>query len=492
MIGAELEAEILRKHLVEHWPIGTIATQLGVHHTVVRRVLRQAGQIPVAVPRGSKIDPLLPFIAETLKKFPRLPASRLFDMVSDRGYGGGPDHFRSVVARMRPKPPAEAYLRLRTLPGEEGQVDWAHFGKVQVGGALRPLVALFVVLSWSRRPFLRFGYDMRMGSFLDAHRLAFEFFGGVPRVLLYDNLKSAVIARVGDAVQFNPEIIAFAKHYRYEPRPVGVRRGNEKGRVERTIQFVRTSFFPARTWTDLDDLNRQALAWCVGRASERRCPGDRKLTVSQAYDEEKPRLLPLPDDRYPTEDVVAVRVGKTPYVRFDANDYSVPHEHVQRTLTLRATPDRVRILAADASVVAEHARSFDRDKTVEDPAHIAGLEAAKANAREARGADRLLVAVPECRRLLEAIADAGGNLGGSTISLLRQLDVFGPEALTVAVREAVDRDTPHLHAVRLLLDRNRAAAGRPPPVPVDLPDDLRRRDAPVRPHRLSTYDEEGR
>jgi transposase len=490
VIRPELEAEIVRKHLVERWPIGTIATQLGVHHSVVRRVLRQHGQIAPAGRRASMVDAFLPFIADTLKKHPRLAASRLFDMVSDRGYVGGPDHFRSVIARIRPKPAAEAYMRLRTLPGEEGQIDWAHFGKVQVGSATRPLVAFLAVLSHSRRPYLQFGYDMRMGSFLDAHQRAFEFFGGVPRVLLYDNLKSAVVARVGDAIQFNPEIIAFAKHYRFEPRPVGIRRGNEKGRVERTIQFVRSSFFPARDWSDLRDLNRQALEWCTGRASARRCPGDRKLTVAEAYDEEKPRLLPLPDDRYPTEDVVAVRIGKTPYARFDANDYSVPHQHVQRTVTLRASPERIRILA-DNAVVAEHARTFDRDQTVEDPAHIAGLEAAKGNAREARGTDRLLGAVPECRALLTAIAESGGNLGGSTISLLRQLDTFGAEALAAAVREAVERDTPHLHAVRLLLDRNRAAVGRPPPVPIDLPEDLRRRDAPVRPHRLSTYDEEG-
>jgi transposase len=489
VIPPELEADIVRRHLVDRWPVGTIAFQLGVHHGVVRRVLRQHGQIPPSVRRPSKIDPFVPFIAETLKKHPRLPASRLFDMVCDRGYVGGPDHFRSVIAKLRPKPAAEAYMRLRTLPGEEAQVDWAHFGKVQVGSATRPLVAFLAVLSWSRRPFLRFGYDMRMGSFLEAHQRAFEFFGGVPRVLLYDNLKSAVVARVGDAIQFNPEIVAFARHYRYEPRPVGVRRGNEKGRVERTIQFVRSSFFPARSWSDLDDLNRQALTWCTGRASARRCPGDRKLTVGEAYDEEKPRLLPLPADRYPTEDVVPVRVGKTPYVRFDANDYSVPHEHVQRILTLRASPDRVRVFA-DAGLVAEHDRTFDRDRTVEDPAHIAVLEAAKANAREGRGTDRLLRVVPECRALLLAVAEAGGNLGGTTISLLRQLDTFGAEALAIAVREAVERDTPHLHAVRLLLDRNRAAAGRQPPVRVDLPEDLRRRDTPIRPHRLASYDEE--
>lgn len=489
MIACELEAEILRKHLVERWPIGTIANQLGVHHTVVRRVLNRTGHVVRGPKRASKIDPFLPFILGTLEKYPRIPASRVYDMVTGRGYVGGADHFRTVVAKIRPKPAAEAFLRLRTLPGEEAQVDWAFFGKVQIDRATRMLVGFFIVLSWSRRVFLRFGYDMRMGSFLDGHQRAFEFFGGVPRVCLYDNLKSAVIARAGDAIQFNPELITFAQHYRYEPRPVAVRRGNEKGRVERTIQYARTSFFPARTWTDLDDLNRQALEWCLGTASARPCPGDKALTVAEAFEQEKPRLLPLPDDRYPVEDVVPVRAGKTPYVRFDGNDYSVPHDHVRRTLEIRASGEYIRVLDAN-ECIATHARSFNRDAVVENPAHIAALVDMKAAAREGRATDRLISAVPGCRALLEAIADVGGNLGGSTISLVRQLDAFGAAALAEAVAEALARDTPHLHAVRLLLDRNRAASGRPPPIPIHLPEDVKRRDGTIRPHKLATYDHE--
>src|SRR5688572_12836260 len=123
MISPELEAKILRLHGAEKWKIGTIATQVGVHHSTVRRALSQAGQPAGQAPvRPSFVDPFVPLIKDTLARYPALRASRLYEMAKERGYPGGPDHFRSVVARFRPRPHAEAYLRLRTLPGEQAQV----------------------------------------------------------------------------------------------------------------------------------------------------------------------------------------------------------------------------------------------------------------------------------------------------------------------------------------------------------------------------------
>ena len=165
MISRALEAEILRLHHAEHWPVGTLARQLQVHHATVRRVLAQAGVAVVAqVVRASMVDPYLPFMLEILTRYPTLRASRLYRMVRERGYAGGPEHFRAIVARYRPRPAAEAYLRLRTLPGEQGQVDWAHFGRLRVGRAERPLMAFVMVLSYSRHVFLRFYLNAAMSS----------------------------------------------------------------------------------------------------------------------------------------------------------------------------------------------------------------------------------------------------------------------------------------------------------------------------------------
>ena len=237
-IAPELRAQILRLYQAERWRIGTIASQLHLHRDTVQRVIAQACVMrPDAPLRPSQIDAYLPFIRDTLAKFPTLAASRLHAMVRERGYTGGPDHFRHLVACHRPRPAAEAYLRLRTLPGEQAQVDWGHFGHLQIGRAKRPLMAFVMVLSYSRRIFLHFSLNARMDSFLRGHVLAFAAFGGVARVLLYDNLKSAVIERVGDAIRFNADLLAFAAAHRYEPRPVAVARGNEKGRIERSIRL---------------------------------------------------------------------------------------------------------------------------------------------------------------------------------------------------------------------------------------------------------------
>jgi len=488
VIAAELEAEILRLHHAERWPAGTIARQLSLHHSTVRRVLAQAG---IAAGRQSArrsiADPYLDFIAETLGRYPRLSAARLFTMVQGRGYAGGPDHFRSVVARVRPRRPAEAYLRLRTLPGEQAQVDWGHFGKITVGRAVRPLMAFVMVLSYSRHVFVRFFAAAAMAEFLRGHVEAFEYFGGAARTLLYDNLKSAVLERRADLVRFNPALLELAAHYRFAPRPCAPARGNQKGRVERAIGFVRTAFFAARSFTDLADLNRQAHAWTTGPAAARRWPESREKSVAEAFAEEQPRLLALPNDAFPAEQRVEGRVAKTPYVRFDRNDYSVPHRFVRTTLVVMATCERVRILDG-AEVVATHERSLDRDRQIEDPAHVADLVEYKRQARTGRGIDRLYHAVPATQALFRELAERRGNFGAATTALVRLLDLYGTSELEAAVAAAIQCGAPHVAAVRQILDHRRTGRGRPPAIGAQVSADPRIRDLVVRPHELTDYD----
>ena len=488
-ISTELEAQILRYHYVEKWRIGTIARHLCVHHSVVRRVLFQT-QVPMTKPtrRATLLERFLPFVRTTLEKFPKLTASRLYQMVVERGYLGGPDHFRSLVALHRPRPVAEAYLRLRTLPGEQAQVDWGHFGYITLGKAKRPLMAFVMVLSYSRKIFLRFYLNQQMANFLRGHEAAFEAWQGLPRVLLYDNLKSAVLERQGDAIRFNPKLLAFAGHYRYEPRPVAVARGNEKGRVERAIRYIRDNFFAARSWKDLDDLNAQALAWCEGPAANRPCPEDNTYSVRAIFEQEQPSLMALPSNPYATEERIEVKVGKTPYVRFDLNDYSVPHTHVCRMLTVEAQPDRVTILDGGL-IIAHHLRSYEKGRQIEDPAHIRELVERKGHARLHRGQDRLTHAIPIAMDLLKKAAERGYVLGPITARLLRYLDRYGTAELESAITEALIQDAPHPNTVHAILEMNRELREETPPAHMELPDDPRVRNMVVRPHNLNTYDQ---
>lgn len=492
MIGPELEAEILRLYHVEKWRIGTIATQLRVHHSVVKRVVDTDGASRPQKPRPRMIDPYLPFILDTLKRYPRVRARRLLDMVKARGYPGRESQFRALIAALRPQRAGEAYLRLRTLPGEQGQVDWGQFGRIKIGRALRPLSAFVMVLSYSRALYFHFFASQKGSIFLKGHELAFEFFGGVPRVILYDNLRSAVIERVGDAIRFNPEFLRFCGHFRFEPRPVAPARGNEKGRVERAIQFVRTRFFAAQRFDDLDDLNAKARVFCETLSLERKWPEDRRRVVKEVFCEEREKLLPLPENPYPCEERVEVTVGKTPYVRFDLNDYSVPHDLVRKTLVVIASLDTVRILDGDR-VVAMHKRSFGRDEQIEDQSHLQALVEEKRAAAASRSADVLLRTVPSSKELLGKVAERGLPLGRATHELAQLLLAFGPSALEAAVAEALNNQAPHPQAVRHILERNRRASGKPLPRPLHLPDDPRVKDLFVTPHSLDAYEikEEG-
>jgi transposase len=489
VISPDREAEILRLYHAEKWPVGTIATQLGVHHSTVRRVLAQAG-VPSGrqMTRPSVVDAFVPFIIQTLTKYPRLRSSRLYAMVRERGYTGGPDYFRHIVSRYRPKPVAEAYQRLRTLPGEQGQVDWAHFGKLTIGNAVRALWAFVMVLSYSRKLFLRFYFGSAMPAFLHGHVSAFAFFRGVPRELLYDNLKSAVLERSGDAIRFHPTLLELAAHYRFLPKPVAPARGNEKGRVERAIRYVRDAFFAARDFCDIADLNAQAHAWCDGQASDRLCPENRTQSVRDAFEEEQPRLITLAQDEFPTEERGDIEIGKTPYARFDLNDYSVPHDYTRRTLSVLASLDFVRIIDGQ-DVIATHPRCWDRGQQLEIDGHLSALEDFKRKGREHRTLDRLHHVAPHSKDLLKLVAERGGNIGSFTRRLNDLLERFSARELDDAIAHALHLGAPQLGTIRQLLDKARSDRGEPPPVRLALPDDPRLDRLVVRPHSLATYDQ---
>jgi transposase len=409
-------------------------------------------------------------------------------MVCERGYTGGPDHFRHVIALHRPKKSAEAYLRLRTLPGEQAQVDWGHFGKIETGKAKRPLMAFVMVLSYSRKIFLRFYLNQQTSNFLRGHEDAFDTWGGIPKVILYDNLKSAVLERTGNAIKFNPTLLDFAAHYHFEPRPVAVARGNEKGRVERAIRYIRSNFYAARKWKNIEDLNAQATEWCNGIAANRPCPEDKHMAVKDAFDLEKPKLLQLPDNKYPTDERVEVKIGKTPYARFDLNDYSVPFKYVRQTVTVVASISKVSIISS-SDTIASHARSYDKGLQIEDESHIKELTTYKAHAKKDRGKNRLFKSVPSSEQYLEIAAQQQYNLGFTIMHLLKIMDTYGAAELEAAISEVISTPCKELASIKIILERRREERQQPPPIAIPLPDDERINNLSVTPHDLKKYDD---
>lgn len=263
---------------------------------------------------------------------------------------------------------------------------------------------------------------------------------------------------------------------------------HDKGRVERAIRYVRDNFFAARKWKDLDDLNSQAELWCKNEASDRPCPENRSVTVHQAFEQEKMALTELPVDSYPTDERIDVKVGKTPYVRFDLNDYSIPHNYVRRILTVVANLKKVTIIEG-AHIIAEHVRSYDKGQQIENNEHIEALAELKKKAREHRGQNRLTHACPSSINLLKLALEQHYSLKSITDGLLKLLDCYGATALELAIKEAVIRKTPHPNSVRWNLERQRENINKLPIINLDLPKDQRVREMIVVPHDLKSYDQ---
>lgn len=487
MIDVEKVAEIRRLFFAEGWKIGTISKELHLHHNTVRAAVETDRQARPAVLRPSKADPFLPFIRETLERYPRLRATRIYEMVRARGYPGSARRIRDVVKFLRP-PKVEPYLRLVSFIGEQAQVDWADFGAVKVGRATRRLSGFVMTLSYSRALYLEFFFDQSQENFLRGHVRAFSYFEGVPRVCLYDNLRSAVLERRGDLVRFHPRLIELCSHYHFQARPCAPGRGNEKGRVERAIRYIRESFFYGRSFTTIEDFNTKAWKWRGEVAHTRAWPDDPSRRVEDVFAEEKPRLLPLAAHAFEADLVITMTAKKTIYLRFDRNDYSIPPTAVGKPLSLAASDTAVRIFDGSALLVS-HRRSYDQGRRIDEPAHQEELLAMKRKARGGTASARLVQAAPEAEAFLDAAFVKGEPMGALVQKLTRLLDDYGDKRFRTAIALALSRDTPRASSVAYLIEQQLRAEKMRAPLPVDLSRRPDLADLHVTPHQGETYDE---
>jgi transposase len=298
------------------------------------------------------------------------------------------------------------FLRVETLPGEQAQVDWAHVGMLAVPGGRRPLWAFVMVLSYSRAMWAELVVDMGVDSLRRSLVRASAFFGGSPRKWLFDNAKTVVIERSGDAIRFHPALLDLAARMHVQPALCAPRKPNEKGKVERAIRYLKERFFAARSFHSIAHGNAQLLEFFTAIAHPRPHPRWPERHVADVFDEERPRLLALPDPLPETDSVAPITVDKSAFVKLDTNRYSVPARYARRTLTLVADDRSVRLLDG-ADEVARYARSWGRHQTIELPEHRAALVAEKKMARDLKGRDRLRVVVPPIEPLLERWVDAG-------------------------------------------------------------------------------------
>lgn len=490
-ISEERAAEVRRLHFAEHWKVGTIASQLGMHPDAVKRVLGlttrgKAISVGKRADRPSLLEPYKPFIEKTLEQHPRLRATRIYDMIGGRGYEGSARRLREYVAKVRPTSAKEAYLLLDPLPAEQAQIDWAHVGTIPVRGGTRPLWVFVQVMSYSRAMWAELVLEQTASSLRRSLVRAAEFFGGAPRQWLFDNPRSVVLERHGQAVRFHPILLDVAGAMCVAPRLCAPRKPNQKGKVERAIRFLKERFFAARTIATIAKGNEELLTFLHDIANSRPHPRLAQRTVADALAEERSRLLPLPSPLPATDVIEVVTVDKTAFIRFDTNLYSVPSAYATKTLTLVSNDTTLRLLE-HGKEVAMHRRVWGRGERVERREHRQTTLRQKPGARDLKARDRLLAVAPKIDRLFERWLEDGHNVGSLVARASSLLDLYGDEILAKAVAEAIVRGTFDVGALAMLCETARKQAARPVSLPVPLGRHVPDRD--VIPHDLGGYDE---
>jgi transposase len=482
----ETEAEIVRLHYAEHWPVGTIATQLQTHPDVVCRVLGFGEHRAPSRLRPRIFEPFRAFIDDTLSRYPKLLSTRLYDMVRERGYRGSVRTLRKYVALVRPRPKRQAYLLTETLPGEQAQVDWAYVGKIAVPGGERAIWLFVIVLAHSRAMWAEFVIDLTVHSLCRSLVRGATAFGGVPRQWLFDNPKVVVLERVGAAVRFHPTLLALCADLRVEPKLCAVRMPQHKGKVERAVRYLRDRFLAGRSITSVEDGNRHLARFIAEIAHTRPHPTIAQRSVGDVFTDERARLLSLPDPLPDTDRVEPVQVDAQAFVRLDTNRYSVPTDHAGHVRTLVADDRTVRVVHGGA-VIAEHARSWGRRQVIEEPVHRTALVAERKAARALKGRDRLRAIAPTFDRLVERWAVSGSSLGLRVTRSIKLLDLYGDEVFAAAVADLDARQLADVGVLAIACEQHRKDRRRPVPVELVLPAHLD--DADVVPHDLGTYDE---
>ena len=433
----ELWAEIRRLHLVEKLSIREISRTLRLHRQTVRQALRRdhAPARPIRS-RGSLLDPFQKDIDEILAGTPRITAVRMLEELQRRGFTGQITIVRGRLAQLREKRHAEPYVRRLFHPGEAAEVDWAACGSIEVAGRKRRVSGFVMVLCHSRMVYLEFTLSEALEEFLRCHQNAFGFFGGVPRKILYDNLRTAVSSRAGKEVRWNPRFSDFVGHYLFEPVACNPASGWEKGRVERTIQYIRSNFLLGRTFRSLEELNAEAVNWRDEKANRRvhKTTGRRPLDL---FSDDRARLLALPDGGYDTRILRSVRVTADCRVHFENNTYSVPPKYVGEELTLRASPAEVSVYEGP-SLVARHARSYDTHQDVLDAEHARAVLTRKRRAW-GQSLQRLFLALaPEAQRYLDGLVRTELSVEKHLRRILDLVAMYGQAEVMGAIVRALE------------------------------------------------------
>ncbi|WP_224373215.1 IS21 family transposase [Hyalangium versicolor] len=435
-VGDERQAEVLKLRLVDGLSERAIAQRLHISRNTVRKWVGSAPQKPQSAPapRTSLLTPYEATLKALLDETPELKAPAVLEKLREAGYQGGISILRERLRRLRPGP-REAFLTLRFMPGEAVQVDWADFG-FALTGVPRRVSAFVMALCHSRYLYLEFALSQSMGSLLRRMERGLRFFGGTTHVDIFDNMRTVVLQHTDKGIVFNSTFLEYARSRGFAVRACNVGRGNEKGRVERPIGFIRERFWPGRRFTDLLDLNVQATKWRDEFANNRVHEVTGKVPALVFQHEERPALHPLPQTPFETDDIESAAVTKSFRVRFDRNTYSVPPRLVGQSVVVRADDDSVRMFLGPKEV-ARHRRDWRVGQDIEDAAHRQAALQTKPGAHRP-GLPPMLQAMGEVAERYFKVAAAGTkSLHRETVRLVFLAEVYGSQVTAEAMTDVM-------------------------------------------------------
>lgn len=467
MLKPEVQAQILAMHFSENRPVRAIAKVLGINRksvaaVVARRSVR-AEPGPPAKPRKSILDPYKTAIQEKLLRDPAIPATALHQSLRRLGFTGSVRHLRAYVLSVRVSPkPKEAFLKLSFEPGECAQVDWGEFGEVFGDGSV--VHAFVMVLCYSRRIYVEFTRSERFEEFIRCHERAFRFFGGRPKECWYDNLTTAVTERIGKLIRFNARFHAYCGHHGVTPYACTPASGNEKGRVEDGVKYIRSSFWPDRRFRDFADLQAQCADWVSCTANVREHRSHRRIPELVFEHEEKQHLMALNPHSYETDEIISKEVPPQFHLTYETNQYSVPWTLVAMVVTVRIDHESLRIYYGE-KMVARHERHYGKYKTFTQAEHQAGLLERKPGADHHTWQVSLVKQAGEAmERYLKLIAAGHRSLRSEVRRLVALITVYGAESVNQAASELLSRGVVGVENLEMLLKVQGAPATQPEPL----------------------------
>jgi transposase len=410
-----------------------LAGALSLDVKTVRRWIGRPYAPRQTVRRESKRDPFKGRIVRWLETHP-LSAQQVFQRLREEGYGGGISIVKDYVRAIRPRP-REAFLTLAFAPGEAAQVDWGEFGTIAVGEARRRLSFFVMVLAWSRQMYVEFTLSQTMEQFLGAHVNAFTALG-VPKKVMVDNLRCAVLAHPrGGPAELNPRYVDFARHYGFEIVACAVAKGNEKGRVERGVGYVKGNFLSGLDLPQFAALNPAVRLWLESVANVRLHRETHRRPVD-LWAEERAHLQALNPRPFDVGRVLALRANRQFRVSFEGNRYSVPARFAGAQVTVKAYPDRLCVYHGE-ELIARHSRSFERHRDIEDPDHAKALVAQRRHARDAHVLKRFLALSPLAAKYHAGLLERRGNALAHVRKIVALAEIHGEAPVVRAIADAL-------------------------------------------------------